>query len=390
MMKRMRKELARVMDEATARGETSCALALLWRNGEEKLFHASGYADLGRNVPAQRDTVFRLYSMTKPITAVTAMTLVERGDLDLCAPVGDYLPGFRDQRIALSDSKTVPVSQPMLVRDLFTMTSGLCYAGDTCPAERATAKLFAAFNQETAAGCQPDTLAVANRIGELPLAFSPGERWHYGTSADVLGAVVEVVAGMPLDEYMQEALFDPLGMRDTGFAVSQENRPRFATLYEHRDGILAPYPGNNFGLTHYDERPNFISGGAGLTATLDDVLRFARMLLGGGSLGGERVLGQRSVEWLSQDHLTRAQRDSITLPMMRGYGYGGLMRTLLNPARGFSLGVAGEFGWDGWAGAYMTVCPALDLVFLVIQHTTEMGTSMLTRKLRNMLYAGLA
>ena len=174
-MKRIKKDVIRVMDESIAQGEMPCALALLWRDGEEKFFHASGFADLGRNLPAERDTIFRLFSLTKPMTAVAALTLVERGLLDIDAPVSDFLEGFKDQRVALDDEHSEPVRRAMMVRDLFSMTSGLCYPGDLDAPARAAQKLFDAFEQEEKDGAQPTTLAVANRIGQLPLAFHPGD-----------------------------------------------------------------------------------------------------------------------------------------------------------------------------------------------------------------------
>ncbi len=389
MMKKLRKEIARVMDETTARGETPCALALLWRHDEEAFLYASGHADLGRNTPICRDTIFRLFSLTKPMTAVAAMTLVERGILDLLAPVSDYLEGFKDQRVALNDTDTVPVNRPVQVRDLFSMTSGLCYPGETSAAERAAAVLFDEIGRETAEGNPPGTVAVANRIGALPLLFQPGEKWQYGTSADVLGAVIEVASGMSLDEYMAKTVFVPLGMEDTGFVVPEEKRERLATLYERKDGILAPYPDGHLGIDPNAVRPANVSGGAGAVSTIDDVLSFARMLLGKGTLDGTRILSPRSVEWLSQNHLTDRQRESVYFDSMYGYGYGGLMRVLEEPAKSFSLGVAGEFGWDGWTGPYMSVCPKEDIILLLMMQRTESGTTELARKIRNIVYSRL-
>ncbi len=386
-MKKMRKALIHTMEESIARSETPCALALVWRTGEEKFFHACGHADMGRNIPARRDTLFRLFSLTKPMTAVAAMTLVERGELDLLAPVSDFLAGFRDQKVALSDTETVPVRRPVQVRDLFSMTSGLCYPGEASPAERAMSGLFEAFRQEEEAGRQPDTLAVANRIGEMPLAFQPGEKWQYGTSADVLGAVVEAVSGKPLDEYMAETIFTPLSMKDTGFFVPEEKQARFATLYERHDGMLSPFLKNHLGLNDFLTRPNYIAGGAGAVSTIDDVLRFARMLLGGGALGSTRILSPRAVEWLSHGHLTSAQRAGLEWDSFFGYTYGGLMRILEEPGKSFSLGSAGEFGWDGWTGPYMSVNPADDMIILVFQQRTDSGITPLTRKIRIVVFS---
>ncbi|MCE5344415.1 MAG: beta-lactamase family protein [Eubacteriales bacterium] len=385
-MKRMRKDIAHVMDEATRGGETPCALTLLWRHDEEAFFYASGHADLGRSTPICRDSIFRLYSLTKPMTAVAAMTLVERGALDLLAPVSDFLEGFQEQRVAVSDTETEPVKRPMQVRDLFSMTSGLCYPGEASPAERATAALFLAFDQEIAEDNAPRTLDVANRIGQLPLLFHPGEKWQYGTSADVLGAIIEVVSGKPLDEYMLKAIFAPLGMGDTGFFVPEEKLDRLVTLYERKDSILSPYPEGHLGINPYLTRPNYIAGGAGAVSTIDDMLSFARMLLGKGILRGTRVLSPSSVAWLSHNHLNESQQSCIQWDSMYGYGYGGLVRVLTDPARSCTLGVAGEYGWDGWTGPYMSVCPEEDMALLVFQQLTDSGFTPLTRKIRNIVF----
>jgi CubicO group peptidase (beta-lactamase class C family) len=386
-MKKTRKDIQRVMDDATARGETPCALALLWRKGEIDFLYGSGHADLGAPTPVCRDTIFRIFSLTKPMTAVAAMTLVERGELDLLAPVSDFLEGFQNQRVALSDTETVPVKRPVQVRDLFSMTSGLCYPGETTPAERAAAQLFKDIDRETAEGSPSDTLTVANRMGRLPLMFNPGERWQYGTSADILGAVIEAVSGKPLDEYMTKNLFAPLGMEDTGFWVPEEKRCRLATLYERKDGILSPYAESPSGENPYFTKPACISGGGGAVSTIDDVLAFARMLLGRGSLGDTRILSPASVDWLSHNHLDAKQRESVYFESMYGYGYGGLMRVLERPAKSFSLGVTGEFGWDGWTGPYMSVCPQEELILLVMQQRTDSGITPLTRKIRNIVFS---
>ena len=388
-MKRMKKELARVMDEAVQHGETPGVLALVWRNGEEKFFHASGYADLGLNVPIRRDSLFRIHSLTKPMTAVAAMRLVERGEMDIYAPVSDFLKGFCDQRVAVSDTRSVPVKRPMRVGDLFSMTSGLPYPGAATPAERAMAQLYAELEREGREGNQPDTVAAANRMGQVPLAFQPGDKWMYGTSADVLGAVVQVVSGQPLDQYMAENVFAPLCMNDTAFWVPPEKRNRYATLYEHKNGIFSPVLAADGSLDDRFARPNLLSGGGGLLSCMDDLLQFAQMLLCGGELNEARILSQRGVEWLTHNRLSPAQMASIPWDSMNGYGYGGLVRTLLEPTKTFTLGVAGEFGWEGYAGAYMTVCPKEDLIVLLLQHCAGTPLSPLMRKVRNVVFANL-
>ena len=388
-MKKIRKNVSRVMDDAVARGEAPCVLTLLWQKDEEVFLSGSGYADIERNAPICRDTIFRLYSLTKPLTAVAAMTLVERGLLDLLAPVSDFLEGFKDQRVALSDSETEPVKRPVQVRDLFSMTSGLCYPGDATPAERAAAALFEDIERETAEGNPPNTNTIANRIGQLPLLFHPGEGWQYGTSADVLGAVIEVVSGKPLDEYMQKALFAPLGMEDTDFYVPESKQDRLATLYEQKNGTLQPYTESpSRALTHFTKLA-YHSGGGGAVSTIDDMLAFARMLLGNGSLKKTQILTPASVQWLTHNHLNAKQREGLVFHTMNGYGYGGLMRVMEEPGLGNSLGVVGEYGWDGWSGTYMTVCPQEEMILLVLQQRADAVMPPLTRKIRNIVYAGI-
>lgn len=386
-MKKMKKEVSRVMDEAIESGVTPCALTLLWRHNEEAFLCCSGYADHESKTPISRDSIFRLFSLTKPMTAAAAMILVESGALDLLAPVSDFLEGFKDQRVAISDAETLPIKRPMQVRDLFSMTSGLCYPGETTPAERAATVLFQAIDREIGEGNPPDTLDVANRIGKLPLLFHPGEKWQYGTSADVLGAIVQVVSGKPLDEFMTDALFTPLGMKDTGFYVPEEKQKRLAMLYQLKNGKLSIYPEGHLGVNPYFSKPSYIAGGAGAVSTIDDVLSFARMLLGKGSLGSTRILSPASVQWLSENHLNSQQRESVYFDSMYGYGYGGLMRVLEEPAKSFSLGVPGEYGWDGWTGPYMSVCPEEDLILIIMQQRTDSGITPLTRKIRNIIYS---
>lgn len=387
-MKRLKRDIETVLNDAVANGQTSCASVLLWRGDEEAQFHISGFADLDENKPVTRDSIFRLYSLTKPMTAVAAATLIERGKLDLVAPVSDFLTGFKNQRVATSDTETEPVKRAVQIRDLFTMTSGLPYPGESTPAERLMLKAYQQMEQETDAGKKLSTLDAANRIGQVPLAHQPGERWQYGTSADVLGAVIEVVSGKPLNEYMTEAVFAPLGMEDTDFYVHEDKQSRLVTMYEPKDSALVKHPLNDK-LHGVFSLPDMLEGGAGVYSTIDDVTAFGRMLLGGGKLKKERILSQNAVDWLSENHLTDKQMETFNWDTVLGYGYGGLMRVLLSPGKSFSLGAKGEFGWDGWTGTYMSVCPQKKLVLVVMQQLAGAGTNAVIRKLRNVVYANI-
>ncbi len=387
-MKRMKQDIERVLDQAVAQNQTPCVSVLVWRDEEEALFQTAGYADIAEHKPIARDTIFRLYSLTKPMTAVAAMTMVERGLLDIMAPVSDFLEKFKDQQVAVSDTELTPAKRPVKVRDLFTMTSGLPYPGENTPAERMMMTSFLQLEQEIAQGKPISTLDAANRIGQVPLAHQPGEQWMYGTSADVLGAVIEAASGKPLNEYMEETLFGPLGMTDTGFFVPEEKSGRLATIYELKDNALSVHP-EHAKLRGVFSLPDFLEGGAGVFSTIDDAMVFGRMLLKGGKLKKERILSQNAVGWLSENHLNDQQQNSLNWDTLLGYGYGGLMRVMLSPGQSFSLGVKGEFGWDGWTGTYMTVCPERRMVLVVMQQLAGAGTNAVIRDLRNVVYANV-
>ena len=387
-MKRMKRNISRILEDAVSRGQTPCVSVQVWQGGEETLFQMNGYASIEENKPVARDSIFRLYSLSKPMTAVAATTLIENGSLDLVAPVGEYLEGFKHQQVAVSDTETEPVKRPVQVRDLFTMTSGLPYPGENSPAERAMGKLYDQMHAEKLENSPLSTIAAANRIGQSPLAHHPGEKFLYGTSADVLGAVIEVVSGKPLHEYMAETIFAPLEMQDTGFYVPEEKRERLVTLYEHKNDKLSRHPLSD-DLHGVFSLPSFLEGGAGIYSTIDDVMLFGRMLLGGGKLHKERILSENAVRWLSENHLTDQQMNYYVWESVVGYGYGGLMRVMLSPGKSCSLGVKGEYGWDGWTGTYMTVCPEKDAVIVMMQQLAGAGTNAVIRSIRNVVYANI-
>jgi CubicO group peptidase (beta-lactamase class C family) len=387
-MKRMKHDIENVLGTAIAGGVTPCVSVLLWRSDEETLFQMDGYANIEEKKPVARDTIFRLYSLSKPMTAVAAMTLIEQGKLDLVAPVGDYLEGFKNQQVAVSDTEREPVKRPVQIRDLFTMTSGLPYPGENTPAERLMTALYEQLDRETKEGKPLTTRDAANRIGQVPLSHQPGEKFQYGTSADILGAVIEVVSGKPLNEYMTEVLFAPLQMEDTDFYVHENKRERLATLYERKESGLTVHP-ENTKLHGVFSLPNVLEGGAGVYSTIDDVTTFGRMLLSGGKLKKERILSRNAVSWLSENHLTEQQMAYYNWESVIGYGYGGLMRVMLSPGKSFSLGVKGEFGWDGWTGTYMSVCPEKGLVMIIMQQLAGAGTNAVIRSLRNVVYANI-
>lgn len=367
-------------------GNIAGANLLVIHRGNEILYHEDGFADIENKIPIKRDTIFRLYSMSKPITAAAAMILLERGEIDLYEPVSKFLDGFRNQMVC-KDGSLVPAEREVNILDLLSMTSGLVYPADD-EAGKQVKLLFDSLEASLTGDKPIGTVEAMNRLGRCPLAFQPGTSWRYGTSADVLGAVVETVSGMRFGEFLEKEIFRPLGMKDTGFWVPAEKRYRLANAYS-ADGKagLTLYTGNNLAINNrMDRSPAFESGGAGLVSTIDDYARFASMLMNGGELDGVRILRPRTVRYMTSATLTEVQQKGFdTWLTLRGHSYGNLMRVMTDCSRAGDMGSPGEYGWDGWLGLYFCNCPREELTFLLMMQRTDSGTIPLTRKLRNII-----
>ena len=275
-------KLERISDMLRSQVESGAAVgcsAYVLRHGRPIYRANAGMADAARGIKWTNDTIVRLYSMTKPVTAAAAMILLDRGQLDLFDKVSWYIPGFRNQTV-LNENGREPVRNEVCIKDLLDMTSGLAYPDRSYPAGAVMQDLYDKICEEVAAGHPTNTMGYANRIGQQPLAFQPGEKWMYGSSADVLGAVIEAVSGKKFGDFLRDELFEPLGMVDTDFWVPEEKLGRFAENYEERDGKLVPCLWQHLGLTYLCRKPpEFQSGGAGLCSTMDDYAAFAEMLL---------------------------------------------------------------------------------------------------------------
>lgn len=385
-----KKRLARIqplIEQEVACGTVAGMSVLVYQGGHEQLFAAAGMADRERGKAIDRDTIFRMFSMSKPVTSAACMLLVERGELDLCAAVGDYLPEYAHMMVC-APGKTVPAERPVTVLDLLSMSSGLVYPGVADEAERAVAKVFDEEQRRLDAGRPMDTQELMAAVGRCPLAFQPGAAWHYGLSADVLAAVIEKVSGARFGEFLQKELFAPLGMSDTGFWVPPEKKERFAQVYRCTPEGLAPFLGRNLAVGCYDTPPAYEAGGAGLVSTIDDYMRFARMLLGQGALEGARVLSAGTVALMRQPQLPYAKLGAYW-EAPQGYEYGHLMRVMVRDGWCAGLCSHGEFGWDGWLGTYFTVAPQEEVTLVVMMQRCDAGTLPITRKIRSVVYSAL-
>lgn len=387
------KKLSRIQEllwTMTESGFVSGANCMVLQGGEEQCYYEAGMRDLAAGLPMTRDTIFRLYSMTKPVTAAAAMILLEEGRIDLYDPVSDYLPGFRNQKV-MTDGMLTSLKRPVVIQDLLNMTSGLTYPGEGCPTELHTNQLMDEVITRLSSPQALTTLEIMNRLGTIPLAFQPGEKWQYGMSADVLGAVIEVVSGMRFGDFLRQRIFDPLAMNDTGFFVPAKKQDRLAKVYQDQGKGLEEFHFPHLGISNdMKTPPAFESGGAGLVSTIDDYARFAQMLLQKGSLGNVSLLSPQTVDFMSQAHLAPSLDAYVRQwESLSGCSYANLMRIMKDPGAAISLSRPGEFGWDGWLGAYMTVDPADDMILLLMHQKTDTGTTAYTRKIRNVVFSAL-
>lgn len=384
-----KERIRQITEEAIAEGTMAGVQILVRQHGEEVFYEEQGYADIENQKPIQRDTIFRLYSMSKPLTAAAAMILVDQGKLDLGQRVAEILPGFADVQVETAEGIR-PAKSMVLVQHLLNMTSGLTYGDDVTASGKEITKYIESCIEKMDTEEEVSTVDFANHIGTIPLAFDPGANWHYGLSADVLGAVIEKVSGMKFGEFMQKYLFGPLGMKDTGFYVPEEKQDRLVTAYETvGKGKVVPYYGNHLVISNsMKKQPAFESGGAGLVSTIDDYSRFAQMLLNGGVLDGVRVLSKKTVEFFTHGGLNPQQQTGLDNRWdfnLAGFSYTKLMRIAADTEKACFIAGKGEYGWDGWLGCYFANLPEDDMTILLMMQKKDAGTIPYTRKVRNVI-----
>jgi CubicO group peptidase (beta-lactamase class C family) len=350
--------LARLDDylrQQVAAGRTAGGVVLIARRGKIAWFHAIGMADLESRRPMRTDDWFRLASMTKPVTAVALLTLYEQGKFQLRDPLSKYLPAFAGVRVyAGANADGTPMledlARPITVEDVFRHTAGFTYPYFS------NTPVDALYREAGIDYFKPGSTldALVDDIAKMPLVSQPGTHFQYSFSHDILARLVEVFSGREFGEYCREAIFEPLGMRDTAWGVPDALAARFPTLYSPKPGGgLVPFPEQKRNSTHP-------FGGTGLSSTPADYLRFAQMLLNGGTLGGTRILSRKTVELMTTDHLAPAG-----IPEgYPGYGFGLGLGVVTDPVRNGNLGAAGQFGWGGVTTTLLVMDPKEQLVIL--------------------------
>jgi CubicO group peptidase (beta-lactamase class C family) len=358
------------LDGFVANGRAKGLQLVITRGGRIAHMSARGHRDAEAGLPVEPDTIWRIYSMTKPITSVAAMMLYEEGALSLFDPVAKFIPSFGDLRVYRKGMAAAPVTvaaaEPMLVWHLLTHTSGLTYGFQSAnPVDEA----YRAAGFFLDPPPEHDLASACDVWAGLPLLFEPGSEWNYSVSTDVVGRIVEVVSGQSLHEFFGERIFGPLGMTDTGFAVSDAQRPRMSALYAHdpETATAVPYPGVDVISA---QRPKLLAGGHGLASTAADYHRFTQMLLRRGELDGVRLLAPRTVDLMTANHLPgnatlpEFGRPLLDLVINEGYGFGLGLAPLVDPIAAKTLSVAGEYRWEGAAGTAFWVDPAEELTVL--------------------------
>jgi CubicO group peptidase (beta-lactamase class C family) len=358
------------LDEAVQnvvdRKQLSGVVIALARHGKLIRFEAFGKKDIASGAPMQTDTIFRIFSMSKPITSVAMMILYEEGKWNPEDPISKYIPEFTHLKVYRDIDQNGhmlledPIHPPTM-RELMTHTAGFTYGFTT------NDPVDEMYEDERV--LQSKTLQdMIDKLARIPLLYQPGTRWVYSLSVDIQGYLVQKLSGMPLADFMRERIFEPLGMKDTGFYVPKEKWSRLATLYTaNKNGQLIPFAAPALGLD-FSKPPTLPSGGGGLVSTAHDYLRFAQMLLNGGELDGVRILAPSTVKLMSSNHLdSRLMTGQFGIGLQRirpGFGYGYDMAVFTNPALADNPVGKGTFLWDGAAGTWFWVDPQYDIVFV--------------------------
>ena len=366
--------IAPVMQRWVDAGKIPGALTMIAREGRLVHFEKFGMQDVATAKPLEFDTIFRIYSMTKPITSIAVMMLYEQGHFQLGTPVSELIPAFKDMQVyTASGENIVEAEREMTVKHLLTHTSGIIYGGDW---DHPINERYKAANFYGG-----DLANMAQELGNIPLLHHPGDAWNYGMSTDVLGYLVEVVSGMPFEEFLKTHILEPLGMTDTAFSVPDEKADRYATLYEPTAAggiqVIENAPVSS------GPRRFFHSGGAGLQSTAADYLRFCQMLLNDGELDGVRLLGRKTVELIRINHISDDWQ-----PLERtGCGFGLGFAVVTDVAETHAPGSEGTYNWGGLASTTFWIDPVEDLIGILM--TQLIGDSPFHAQFRVLTYQAI-
>jgi CubicO group peptidase (beta-lactamase class C family) len=377
---------------------------VVYRRGKVVHSAVQGFADLERRVPVKSDTIYRIYSMTKPITSVAFMMLLEEGRVALDEPVAKYIPEWKDLGVFVAGTAPAflkrPPARPMQIIDLMRHTSGLTYGfqqRSNVDAAYRTAKIGEVEKAGTLDSMITD-------LAKIPLEFSPGEAWNYSVATDVIGYLVGKISGMPFEQFLKERIFNPLGMNDTDFHVPKEKAHRFAACYSADPGGVTFHASERKGtLTLQDDPatssflspPSLISGGGGLCSTAADYLTFCRALINGGELDGVRLLSPKTLQLMTSNHLPGGvdlptlSRSLFAEAAYNGIGFGLGFAVTMEPAKTLIPGSPGEYNWGGAATTSFWIDPAEELIAIFMTQVLPSSAYPVRRELRTLVYSAI-
>lgn len=380
--------MQRLVDDGKLAGLTT----MVARRGRVVYLRCAGLADQGRGTAMTPDTIVRIYSMTKPLTSVAVMMLYEEGRFQLDDPITRFLPCFRDMRVFTGGSRgkfdSVPAERDITFRDLLTHTSGLTYGFmEATPVDALYREHGVDFQTAEASLGE-----VVERAATLPLLAQPGQAWNYSIATDVLGHLVAVISGQAFEDFLHERVIAPLGMADTAFHVPPEKHAQFAANYARGgDGALALL--DDPATSRYRTPRQLCSGGGGLVSTAGDYMRFCQMMLNKGELDGVRLLGRKTVELMTANHLHGDMADMgqprFSESSYEGVGFGLGFSVMLDPARAQILGTPGEYAWGGAASTAFWCDPAEEMAVILLTQLTPSSTYPIRRELRVLTYAAI-
>ena len=388
---RIDRHFARYVDDGLLPGW----LLAVSRGGRIAHVASCGRRDMEADLPIEADTLFRIYSMTKPITSVAALMLYEEGAFELKDPVEKFIPSFGRARVFRGGSQlrpvTEPITEPMRIWHLLTHTAGLTYGFHYAhPVDG----MYRAAGFEWGSPRGMDLAQCCDAWAELPLLFQPGREWNYSVATGVLGRVVEVASGQSLDRFFEERIFDPLGMTDTRFWVDEADAHRLGGLYVPEPGTRKAVRMDAMGKAAF-RPPAMLSGGGGLVSTMADYHRFTRMLLHGGELDGRRLLGPRTVRYMTRNHLPGdVDLETYGRPLFAetafdGVGFGLGVSVVIDPVKAKVLSSLGDFGWGGAASTAFWVDPAEDVIGLFFTQLLPSSTHPIRPQLKQLVYQAL-
>jgi len=374
-LQRMSDAFKREIDKGTLPGAT----VMVARHGQIGWFDALGRQSPAASAPMAHDTIFRIFSMTKPIVSIGIMMLLEEGHFVLADPVAKFIPEFADQKVGIENNgrlDLVPLARPMTVQDLLRHTSGITYD------HTGNGLVQQLYQQSQLRSRKISNAEHAALVASLPLKCQPGVEWNYSRSTDILGRIIEVVSGKSLSAFLTERILAPLQMAETAFHTGEENAGRLAEPFP-----TDPWNGDRVALFNMLEKPDMESGGGGLVSTTMDYARFCQMLLNGGTLDGVRIVGRKTLQLMASNHLDSTVKvDSPLMPAGHGFGLGFAVRT--QPGMAPFPGSVGEFFWSGMAGTFFWIDPSEDMfaVFMMQGPGQRQYTRML---LRGLVYAAV-